>query len=131
MATTSDSAKATWAVASLPSSVTYVLSAAVFACAIVVVATVIRRSSMDPLRDGPTLRLPVERATDVPSDSRDRRGTCQDTPSIDSGTWGVRLTRHEFHDVAAVGRRLGDVGHRGPSRLPLCQDACVRTLRLP
>src|SRR5262245_14087049 len=104
MATTSDSAKATWAVASLPSKVTYVLSAAVFACASAIVATVIRCSSMGPFRDGPTLRPPVERATDVPPDSRDRRGTCQDGPSIGSDTWSVRATRQVARDVAAVGR---------------------------
>src|SRR5262252_739598 len=56
---------------------------------------------------GATLRPSVERATDVPPDNRDRRGTCQDTLSIDLGTWSVRLTRQVSHDVATVRRRLG------------------------
>src|SRR5215470_10082183 len=120
MATTSDSAKATWAVASLPSSVTYVLSADVSACAIAVETTVICCSSMGPLGGDPAVRPAARRATDVPAESKARRGACQDAPSIDLGTWSVRPIRQPSDDVAAVGRSSGELGHRGPSRLPLC-----------
>src|SRR5215470_4676852 len=107
MATTSDSAKATWAVASLPSSVTYVLSADVFACAIAVVTTVIRCSSMGRPRGGPPVRPAARRATDVPPETRARRGACQDAPSIDLGTWSIRPIPQPSRHVAAVGRSSG------------------------
>src|SRR5215467_13392946 len=120
MATTSDSAKATWAVASLPSSVTYVLSANVFACAIAVVTTVIRCSSMGPPRGGPPVRPAARRATDVPPETRARRGSLSGR-SLNQ----LRHLEHSAHSSAISprhcgGAKLGQLGHRGPSHLPPC-----------